>query len=111
MEPRFADRLKHIRKKRGLTQKELAKACDLNPTHISKFEAPAKGKQDVYPRTDVLIKLSKALDVSIDYLLLGKIHSGGVAELQSVIQELQEQQMKERSILNTLKSLISEDEN
>ena len=64
MEQQFKDRLKSIRKEQEMTQTELAFAAKLTPAAISQFESGAK-----LPNHSSLIKLSKGLDVTIDYLI------------------------------------------
>ena len=55
---------KDLRKKKGLTQVELAKLLNVQQTTVSKWEV-GRATPD-YP---VLIKLAELFDVSIDYLL------------------------------------------
>jgi transcriptional regulator with XRE-family HTH domain len=60
----FAERLKNIRATRGLTQNELGDRAGLPTSSIAQFETNARK-----PSFDTLRKLSKALEVSTDYLL------------------------------------------
>jgi len=60
----FGKRLKFFRKAAGLRQCDLAVASDLRPSAICNFEQEIR-----MPRMDSLIKLSKALDISIDELV------------------------------------------
>lgn len=60
----FAERLKQERKKRGWTQPDLAKASGVSIYTIEQYE-----RQLAVPKIDVLLKIAKALDVSIDYLM------------------------------------------
>lgn len=64
MADEFAERLKTIRAVRNLTQNELAEKSGLPTSSIAQFETRARK-----PSFDTLRKLSKALDVSTDYLL------------------------------------------
>jgi transcriptional regulator with XRE-family HTH domain len=64
MSDEFAERLKTIRAVRNLTQNELAEKSGLPTSSIAQFETKARK-----PSFDTLRKLSKALDVSTDYLL------------------------------------------
>lgn len=61
----FGRRLKELRDARGWTQEELADKAKLKPAVISHFETGVRGA----PSADNLVKLSNALEVSIDYLL------------------------------------------
>ncbi|HPF82647.1 MAG TPA: helix-turn-helix transcriptional regulator [Bacilli bacterium] len=63
----FGERLANTRKKSNLTQEQLAALLNVTRQTISKWES-----NEFYPETDKLISLTKILDVSLDYLLLGK---------------------------------------
>lgn len=60
----FGERLKTLRNKMNMTQKELAEKVGVSRATIAGYET--KGKK---PPHQTLIELSKALDYSIDYLL------------------------------------------
>jgi transcriptional regulator with XRE-family HTH domain len=60
----FPDRLRTAREYRGLTQGELAKRAELQPSAISHFETGARK-----PSFDNLRLLADTLDVTTDYLL------------------------------------------
>ena len=60
----FQERLLSARETRGLTQEELAKLSNLQPTAISHFENGTRK-----PSFDNLKKLSDALEVTSDFLL------------------------------------------
>ncbi len=60
----FAERLKHLRKQRGLTQKQLGEALGLGQTAIANYE---QGNRS--PDSEGLIRISEVLDVSVDALL------------------------------------------
>lgn len=57
-------RLKELRKKNKLTQKELAEKLNLDTSSISKYESSAST-----PSQEVLLKLAKLFNVTTDYLL------------------------------------------
>ena len=57
-------RLRELRVEKDLTQTEIAKMLGMSQTGYSKYET---GENDI--PTDVLIKLSKLYNISIDYLL------------------------------------------
>lgn len=57
-------RLRELRVEKDLTQTEIAKMLGMSQTGYSKYET---GENDI--PTDVLIKLSKLYNTSIDYLL------------------------------------------
>ena len=63
----FHEKLQELRKKRGLTQEELAERLYVSRTAVSKWES-GRG----YPSIDSLKEISKYFSVSIDDLLSGE---------------------------------------
>ena len=63
----IGDRLRQIRLTRKMSQNELAEATDLSASFISNIE---QGKQAMSVKA--LIAIAQVLDVSTDWLLLGK---------------------------------------
>ena len=59
----FGENLKNVRKQRGVTQEELAEILGVSRQAISKWESDSG-----YPETEKLLVISKALNISIDYL-------------------------------------------
>lgn len=57
-------RIKNLRKKVGLTQKQLADKLNIAPSTVAMYEA---GKRD--PDTETVKMMSKIFDVTTDYLL------------------------------------------
>lgn len=64
----FADNLQLIRKEKQLSQEELAEKIGVSRQAISKWEQGSG-----YPETEKLLILSRELNVSLDYLMLGEI--------------------------------------
>jgi len=62
--PLRIDRLKNLRQKRGLSQRELARLCGLGETQINKYENSLSD-----PSSTNLMLIAQHLDVSTDYLL------------------------------------------
>ena len=62
----FAQRLRELRRQKGLSQTELGKLAGLHYTHIGRFERGASR-----PGSDSLKRLADVLNVSGDYLLEG----------------------------------------
>lgn len=60
-------RIQKLRKKKGLTQEQLAELMNISCSGIAKIERGAKGAS-----IDLLIDLAELFDVSLDYLVLGK---------------------------------------
>ena len=80
----FGEKLKELRKSRGLTQQELAEALYVSRTAISKWES-GRG----YPSIDSLKEISGFFSVSIDDLLSGeKLVSLAKKENQSNIRHI-----------------------
>ncbi len=65
----FGERLRELRKAKGLSQRALAEMVDTNFTYLSKIE---NKKLDFgpYPSEDLIRKLADALDADVDELLL-----------------------------------------
>lgn len=57
-------KFKQAREKLGYTQEELAEMLSLNVRNITRYE-----NDDAQPTADTLYRISKALQVSVDYLL------------------------------------------
>lgn len=62
--PKLSEKLKSARKQKGLTQGQLAQKTGTDIQRISKYE-----RGILIPTTAIMVKLSNALDVSLDYLL------------------------------------------
>lgn len=60
----FGENLKNVRKQRNITQEELAETLGVSRQAISKWES-----DNGYPETEKLLLLSKALNISLDYLM------------------------------------------
>ena len=60
----FTDRLRELRKERGLTQKSLGELINAGERSIQGYEL-----RESKPTLDVLVKLADCFDVSIDYLV------------------------------------------
>ena len=63
-DPTIGERVMLIRRRRGLTQRELAAMTHMSPTVLNRLE---NGLQSVY--AERLATLARVLDVSSDYLL------------------------------------------
>ncbi len=62
----FKENLKKIRMSRTFSQADLAKKLEIDPSYISRYENGNKK-----PGMDILLKLSKALNCTIDELVKG----------------------------------------
>lgn len=87
MEKNFSERLAKARKSKNLTQEALSKLSKLNKDSIRRYE---KAKNE--PNAEQLIALSKALDLTTDYLLLlshepTKYYENNKEEIKTTISE------------------------
>lgn len=64
----LGERIRIARDAAGFTRDDLAKILDMSPVHISGMERGNHG-----PSLETLVKISKALGVTCDYLLTGDI--------------------------------------
>lgn len=62
--PKLSEKLKQARKQKGITQGQLSQKIGADIQRISKYE-----RGILIPTTEIMIKLSNVLDVSLDYLL------------------------------------------
>lgn len=60
----FDERLKKLREERGLTQKQVAEALEMNPRTYSSYE-----NNEREPNSEILLLIADLFDVSIDYLV------------------------------------------
>lgn len=67
----MGSRIREARKKKGLTQEQLAERLDLSVEFISQIERSLK-----LPSMQVFIKLVEVLQVSADYLLRDSVSTG-----------------------------------
>ncbi len=99
--PDLSEKLKQARKQKGLTQGQLAKKIGADIQRISKYE-----RSVLIPTTEIMVKLSVALDVSLDYLLkngknqvTGKIRDTELIDQFTQVDALPD---KDRDILKAL---------
>lgn len=94
-------RIKQLRDKEGLTQKDLAKQLDIKPRTLGFYETG-----DRNPPIDILKKLAVFFDVSMDYLL-------GITDIPNLykekeIIEKQKEEMNEYFTIEELEEFIRE---
>lgn len=61
----FSKRLRQLRKARGLSLRELSSRCGIGVPHLSRLES----RSNTRPSMDAVLKISAALDVSVDDLI------------------------------------------
>lgn len=89
----FRKRLQEARDRRELSQDELAKRANLQPSAISHFETGARK-----PSFDNLKRLSDALEVSSDYLLGRTNEPDGIIEGDTLYRDYENLTSNEREI-------------
>lgn len=92
----FAKRLRDHRKRRGLTQAELAAAAELTASAISQFETG-----DREPTFSSLVKLARALEISPSYLS-GLEEYDLEPSIRAFYREQQELSDADRELLKTI---------
>lgn len=78
----FSEKLLNLRRKKGLSQEQLAEMLDVSRQSISKWES-----QQVIPEAGKLIAISKIFDISIDQLLREDLEIEAAAEDGTEAQE------------------------
>lgn len=83
----FADILKSLREEREISREELAQAIDVSYWTIAKYESRAR-----MPDIPTLIKLSNALNVTVDYLIgRAETEDGTILPLSTIDEQLPEE--------------------
>ncbi len=82
-------RIAHRRNQLGLTQEQAAEKAGLSPQFFSCVESGIKNI-----RAESVIKLSKAMNISTDYILLGKSNDHDRNYLIELLEPLNEVQLK-----------------
>jgi transcriptional regulator with XRE-family HTH domain len=62
----FAERLKDLRKRKSLSQAQLADLIEVHFTQVSRYE-----RGETKPNAEAMTKLAKVLDTTVDYLMNG----------------------------------------
>ena len=71
----FADNLKQMRKKKGISQEELAQLLNVSRQAVSKWEQGIG-----YPEVEKLLILSSQLNVSLDSLMADEIINNNTSQ-------------------------------
>lgn len=97
----LGSRLKHIRQKRGITQKDLALRINKSISAISSYESNAQ-----LPPLDVIADIAVTLNTSLDYLVgMDKCNTFSVSSLSQEQTELLE------LVLHEFHSSVANDNN
>ena len=89
------ERIRELRRKRNLTQEELAEQLNISPVSMCRIEKGSKGAS-----IDLLVEITNYFKTSMDYLIFGK----ELSELESLLAGLPEE--KKRRVINILFSVI-----
>lgn len=84
----IGSRIKAARERIGYTQEKFAEKTGLSIQHVSNLERGIAG-----PSLQVVIKICKVLDVSCDYLLLGRSGSKDISKVESNLADLTPDQL------------------
>ncbi len=93
----FPARLIQLRKAAGLTQQTLAEAAELHVNQIRRYEAGT-----AQPTLDALIRLAKALHVSLDGLVFEEGERGPDEEFRLRFEALAQLDAGERGVIKEL---------
>lgn len=104
----FADRLKVLRKQKGISQSKLAELIGVHFTQVSRYE-----REETKPNAEAMTKLAKALDTTVDYLMNGTsddiVREAGLEkELISRFKQVQDLATEEKkTVLSLLDAFIA----
>lgn len=100
----IGSRILNRRKQLRMTQEELAEKAGITPQTVSAAEL---GKKALRPEN--IIRICSALEVSTDYLLLGKVNSHDHSTLSSKISDLSPMQYRHlEDIINSFLAAVEE---
>lgn len=99
-------RIHDRRKQLQMTQEKLAELANITPQTVSTAELGQKAM-----RPDTIIKISAALNVSTDYLLLGKVTGNDQSVLSTKVSELTPSQYRHlENIIGSFVAAVKEKE-
>lgn len=82
-------RLKEQRKALGFTQQDIYEKIDVSQNHYSRIENGHVGVS-----LDILVQLSEILDISVDYILTGRINDDRLPDFADKYSRLSDKQKK-----------------
>ncbi|NJO89065.1 MAG: helix-turn-helix transcriptional regulator [Chloroflexia bacterium] len=100
----LGERIKSLRKEKGLSQSGLAEKAGISYAQLSRYEI--KGSQ---PPAEVLKKLADALDTSVDFLIYGDTDEKAKASLKDaeLLQQFKAVEQLNDDDRSTIKKVIS----
>lgn len=75
----LSKRISYLRKKKSLSQAQLASQIGLSPSALGMYE---QGRRE--PTLDVLVAMARIFDVSLDFLITGTEYSGNVMQSENI---------------------------
>lgn len=93
----LGDRIRETRKKRGLTQEQLAERLEISVEFIGQIERGLK-----LPSMQVFIKLIEVLNVSADYLLRDSVSTGKLFGDNAIGRKIENLKPKQKIALEAL---------
>jgi len=108
MQTEFPDRLRTLRKQRGISQAALAERVSVHFTQISRYE-----RGETKPNAQAITKLAKTLDTTVDYLMNGTTddlaeNAGLEKEIITRFKEVQQLPSEEKqTVLSLLDAFIA----
>lgn len=98
----FADRLKDLRKRKGISQGGLAELIEVHFTQVSRYE-----RGETKPNAEAMTKLAKALNTTVDFLMNGTADdvvkdAGLEKELISRFREVQDLETEDKKTVLSL---------
>lgn len=91
--------IRDLRRKRGLTQEQLAELADLSTPYVSHLERGTKKAS-----LAVLVRLAESLGVTVDQLLTGNQVTDKAAYYSEVHELLEDCSVRERAVLTEIVS-------
>ncbi|MCU0430872.1 MAG: helix-turn-helix domain-containing protein [Cytophagaceae bacterium] len=96
-------RIKFLRKKRGITQKELSLVLHMDRSNIANYES---GKR--VPPIESIVRMAAYFEVSVNYLLLGtesNEETSRMQEIKSLINALAEKDKKIQELQQAISNI------
>jgi len=98
----FGSRISQVRKEKGMSQEQLAKALEATPTTVGRYE-----RDEVKPSIEVAVKIAQILEVSLDYLTGSSIdYLKDKSMLERINNILLLKEKDKQHILTTIDALI-----
>jgi transcriptional regulator with XRE-family HTH domain len=97
----FPERLRQLRRERDWSQGQLANRAEIDTQRISKYERGISS-----PPLEVLVRIARALDVSLDYLLTGKSSKNEKLKNAKLIERIEELENLPLEYQETLVSVL-----